>query len=168
MFPTDALNVRTDATGNGTTTLIASLSSDSTVLYESFNTDSTNSNAILTISCYPTILLKVNSFSQVPEIELFKEAKCSAGSSLAFNVSGVNGSPTVTVSLVYVPRYRNVTPDPYPYAQNPNTNSVALASSSLATLPTSTDSYTAVALFIVVATVLVLDLLRRLFAPHLK
>ena len=77
IFPRDALNYRTDLRGNGTTTLI-SVSGTYTLLYESFNTGSHTANASLTIACYPLILLKINDFSNVPQVERFKQAKCTS------------------------------------------------------------------------------------------
>lgn len=157
MFPRDALNVRMDVTGNGTTTLLSN-SQPLTVLYESFNTSASNNGASLKIACYPNILLlRVNDFSHVPQIERFKAAKCTTD--ITINVSGTTGSPDTTVSLIYVPRDRTTTADPYPY----NTND------SIATdTPKLSDGYMGVVLLIIISAFLAIDFVRRFFAPHAR
>lgn len=157
MFPTDSVNVRLDMVGNGTSTLVSSLPSDSTILYESFNTSSHTANASLQISCFPSpLLLRVNDFSNVSNVERFKSGVCPAGTDLAFAVYGTTGSPITTVSVVYVPRDRSVTPDPYPFATSTNALSA----------PLSTDIFFATVILIAILALSGMDFIRRLFASR--
>ena len=112
MFPRDALNVKANIMGNGTTTLVASLPTDTTILYGSYNTNSTDLSSSLNVSCGSVVLLRVNSLKLTSNIERFVEAICPSGSNLLASVSGTVGSPITTVSLIYVLRDRRVTIDP--------------------------------------------------------
>lgn len=102
IFPSNALNVRTDLTGNASWTAFTPASgSIYTVLYESMNTDSIQQNGTLELKCDGVTSLKVNSFKNVPSIERFKMAKCS--NSLIAQTINANSSDQTTVSLIYVP-----------------------------------------------------------------
>lgn len=103
MFPNDSINNRIDYSGSGTTTLIVVPPGDTyTVLYESFNTSSKSPGASLKIDCGATRLLNVNDFANVDSLERFKFGKCT--DNVIITVSGTTGSPTTTVSMIYVPR----------------------------------------------------------------
>lgn len=100
LFPFDSLNVRADIVDSGSSSLV-SLSSTSTVLYESFNTNANNGS--LVISCGAVRLLTVNEFSHVNSIERFKFARCPNGSTLLAEVFNAGANTTTTVSVIYSP-----------------------------------------------------------------
>lgn len=168
-FPYDALNARADISGNSTTSLVSIPAGNTyTILYESFNTSSKTTSASLTISCDTTKTLQVNDFADVSELERFKMAKCTATStdlSLVAAVQGTSGSPITTVQVIYTP-YDVATSSPYVLASTSLQAFQATTSSLL--LDTHANLMYAVALLVVVASLLAVDLLRRLFAPHTR
>jgi len=102
MFPKEAFNVRADYIGNSTNNILYDWSGGTTtVLYESFNTGSTNLNANISIECGSVVLLRVANFQTVPSIERFKQAKCL--DDITVDISGTTASPTTTVSMVLLP-----------------------------------------------------------------
>lgn len=102
LFPDNAINVRTDISGNSSWTAFTPASgSVYTVLYESMNTSSVDQNGTLELKCGGVTSLKVNSFKNVPAIERFKMAKCS--NSLIGTISGVQTGDNTTLSVIYVP-----------------------------------------------------------------
>lgn len=159
LFPYDALNARTDISGNASSTLFTIPPTETyTILYESFNTSSQTANASLFLSCGDLISLRVNSFASVPSVERFKLAKCTATSTpLNFDagVHSTTGSPISTISVIYAP-YDTALMAPELVA---STTFGAALPATVANI-----SYT-VDLLILVAALLVIDLLRRLVFP---
>lgn len=102
LFPKDSLNVRTDITGNGSWTAFTPASgSVYTVLYESMNTDSQTTNAMLHITCNGETTLAVHNLKTVNDVERFKMAKCS--NSLRATTIGANVNDNTTISIIFVP-----------------------------------------------------------------
>jgi len=153
MFPKESINVRGDITGNGTSTIVSVPNGSTyTILYESYNTSSTDASSQFSITCLPIYALHVNSLKNNPQIERFKYTKCTTD--IAINVSNTTGSPETTYSVIYAP-YDMALSSTTPYSI-PTT-----------TVPASTqDIFTTNIILIVIATILMLDFIRRLFAPH--
>lgn len=102
-YPTDTINVRGDITGNVWSGSIIDIPDGETftVLHESVNTSTSQTNATIKLYCWNEILLYLQNFTGNPVIERPKYAKCT--DYIYIDTSGMQAGAKTTYSILYVP-----------------------------------------------------------------
>lgn len=102
-FPTDTINVRGDITGNVSSGSIIDIPDGETftILHESVNTSTSQTNANIKLFCGNEILLFLQNFTWNPIIERPKFAKCT--DYIYITTSWMQAGAITTYSILYVP-----------------------------------------------------------------